>query len=187
MLLAGVGPKTLDLAGTAFDGTILHPILTTDAVARSSVRVRSAADRAGRDPDRVEVHATVIVAPDRPPDEIVGARGLGYLLVEGLGDAIVAANGWDTAALAAIRAHPRFAGIAYHQLKSLPPAELAVVSRELPRHWVADAAAVGSAAECAARVDEYLDAGATHVLLHGLDSGATAALMAAYARRSGST
>ena len=185
LLLAGVGPRTLELAGSAFDGAILHPILTTDAVARSAVRVRAAAEHAGRDPDRVEIHATVIVAPDRPANEIVGARGLGYLLVAGLGESIVAVNEWDPAELAAIRAHPRFAGLAYHQLKSVLPAELAVASEQLPQHWLTDGAAVGTADECAARVDDFLDAGATHVLLHGLDHTATAHLMAAYRRRAG--
>lgn len=183
LLLAGVGPKTLDLAGRAFDGAILHPFLTVDAVSRSAARVRHAAERAGRDPGQVEVHATVIVAPDRPADEIVGARGLGYLLVAGLGESIVSVNGWDPAALAAIRAHERFAGLAYHQLKSLPVAELALASAQLPAAWLGDAAAAGSSAECAARIDEFLDAGATHVLLHGLDHDGTTRLMAAYRDR----
>ena len=186
LLLAGVGPRTLDLAGSAFDGAILHPLLTTDAVSRSVNRVRLAAERARRDPERVEVHATVIVAPDRPTNEIVGARGLGYLLVTGLGESIVAVNGWDPGQLAAIRAHERFTDLAYHQLKSVPTAELAAVSTQLPEAWLTDGAAVGTADECAARIDDYLDAGATHVLLHGLDHEATARLMTAYRRRADS-
>jgi probable F420-dependent oxidoreductase len=185
LLLAGVGPSTLDLAGRAFDGAILHPILTTDAVARSAERVRAAAAQAGRDPDRVEVHATVIVAPDRPAHEIVGARGLGYLLVSGLGESIVAVNEWDPAELAAIRSHERFNGLAYHELKSVPAAELAIASEQLPPHWLTDGAAVGTADECAARIDDFLDAGATHVLLHGLDHEGTARLMTAYRSRAG--
>jgi probable F420-dependent oxidoreductase len=183
LLMAGIGPNTLELAGRAFDGAILHPLLTTGAVARAAAAVRSAAEQAGRDPEQVEVHATVIVAPDRPPDEIVGGRGLGYLLVAGLGESIVAANGWDPAELQAIRAHPRFAGLAYHQLKSVASSELATVSRELPPGWLTDGTAVGTAAECAARIDEYLAAGATNVLLHGLDANGVAPLLDAYRQR----
>jgi 5,10-methylenetetrahydromethanopterin reductase len=183
LLLAGVGPKTLDLAGASFDGAILHPLLTPEAVARSAARVRTAAERAGRDAEQLEVHATVIVAPDGPANEVIGARGLGYLLVAGLGESIVAVNGWDPAALAAIRAHDRFTGLAYHQLKSVPVAELAAVSEQLPPHWLTDGVAAGTAAQCAARVDDYLDAGATHVLLHGLDHDATTRFMAAYLGR----
>lgn len=183
LLLASIGPNTLDLAGSAFDGAILHPLLSTEAVARSAERVRAAADRAGRDPDRIEVHATVIVAPDRPAHEIVGSRGLGYLLVAGLGESIVAANEWDAAELARMRSHERFAGLAYNELKSVPTADLAAASRHLPAHWLNDGAAVGSADECAARIDDFLDAGASHVLLHGLDLAATTRLMTAYRAR----
>src|SRR6478609_5734393 len=43
VLLAAVGPKTLALAGRTFDGVILHPFLTTDAVHRSVGIVREAA------------------------------------------------------------------------------------------------------------------------------------------------
>ena len=38
LLLAAVGPKTLALGGRFFDGVILHPFLTPDAVRRSGVR-----------------------------------------------------------------------------------------------------------------------------------------------------
>ncbi len=180
LLLAGIGPKTLDVAGTAFDGAILHPLLTPQAVGRAAAQIRAAAERCERDPASIEIHATVIAAPDRPADEIVGARGLGYLLVAGLGESIVAANGWDPAELTRIRAHDRFAGLAYHQLKSIPTAELATISGQLPSQWLNDGAAIGTATRCAERIDDYLAAGATHVLLHGLDVTATASLMAAY-------
>ena len=96
VLLAAVGPKTLALAGRTFDGVILHPFLTTDAVHRSVGIVRKAAARAaGRDPDALRCYATVVVAPDREPDDIglaVGRVAAGYFQLRGLGDALVAAN-----------------------------------------------------------------------------------------------
>jgi 5,10-methylenetetrahydromethanopterin reductase len=177
LLLAGIGPRTLELAGSAFDGVILHPLLTPDAVTRASAVVRAAAEEAGRDPEAIEIHATVISAPDRPFDSVVGARGLGYLLVQGLGESIVAANGWDPAELARIRSHPRFAGLAYHQLKSVPSADLARVSSELPAEWLTDGTASGTADECASRIATYLESGATNVLLHGMDSESIAPLV----------
>ncbi len=177
LLLAGIGPRTLELAGRVFDGVILHPLLTPDAIGRAAATVREAAEQAGRDPESVQIHATVITAPDRPFDEIVGARGLGYLLVEGLGESIVAANEWDPAELVRIRANPRFADLAYHQLKSVPTADLARVSTELPDGWLTDGTASGSAIECAARIHTYLGSGATNVLMHGLDADATGPLV----------
>jgi probable F420-dependent oxidoreductase len=177
LLLAGIGPRTLALAGRAFDGAILHPLLTTDAVSRAAEIVRRAAADAGRDPDAMEVHATVITAFERV-DEVVGARGLGYLLVDGVGEAIVRANGWDPQALARVRAHPRFAGIDYTQLKSIPVPDLARISTELPEAWLRDGAATGSPERCAERMLDYLASGATHVILHGGD-GATVTRVAA--------
>jgi 5,10-methylenetetrahydromethanopterin reductase len=179
LLLAGIGPHTLALAGRAFDGVILHPLLTPDAVSRSAALVRAAATDAGRDPDAIEVHATVITAADRSTEMVVGARGLGYLLVEGLGESIVAANGWDAAELARIRAHQRFADLAYHQLKSVPTADLARISSDLPVGWLIEGSAAGTATECAARLAAFVEAGATNVILHGLDLAAVAPLAAA--------
>jgi alkanesulfonate monooxygenase SsuD/methylene tetrahydromethanopterin reductase-like flavin-dependent oxidoreductase (luciferase family) len=45
--------------------------------------------------------------------------------------------------------------------------ELGEVSSALPQEWLADAAAVGSAAVCAARLRQYLAAGADEILVHG--------------------
>jgi 5,10-methylenetetrahydromethanopterin reductase len=179
--MAGIGPRTLDLAGRAFDGAILHPLLTPEAVDRASSIVRAAAERAGRDPHEVEIHATVITAPDRPFDEVVGARGLGYLLVDGLGESIVAANEWDPSGLDRIREHPRIADLEYHELKSVPTAELAQISTELPAGWLTEGTAAGSNAECATRIGRYLSSGATNVILHGLDSAAIGPLTGAVA------
>jgi 5,10-methylenetetrahydromethanopterin reductase len=111
-------------------------------------------------------------------DEVVGARGLGYLLIDGVGEAIVRANGWDPQALARVRAHPRFAGIDYTQLKSIPVPDLARISTELPEAWLRDGAATGSPERCAERMLDYLASGATHVILHGGD-GATVTRVAA--------
>ena len=170
ILLAAVGPETLALGGRAFDAVVLHPLLTPEAVARSVGRVRDAATTAGRDPATIAVHATVVVAADcgeAETEEIVGARSLGYLLMPGLGDALVAANGWDVDALAAVRAHPRFAGLDYGAVKRVPTGDLGEVSHTLPGRWRTDAAATGTAAACAARLGDYLAAGADGVLLHG--------------------
>ena len=81
------GPSTLGLAGRSFDGVILHPFLTPDAVRRSVDIVRDAAADAGRDPGALRCYATVVVAPDRAPGDIglaVGARAAGYFHVSGL-------------------------------------------------------------------------------------------------------
>ncbi len=186
---AAIGPRALAIGGGAFDGVILHPLLTPDAVGRATARARAAAEANGRDPDSLEIHAAVIVAPDRdPPDrdpeEIVGARALTYLLMHGVGEALVMANGWDPAGLDRARAHPRVAGRDYSAVKSVPPAELGEISRLLPAHWLSDGAVVGTTAACAARLDDYLDAGATGILLHGTTSDELGPLVDAFEARS---
>ena len=62
MNLAAIGPKTLALAGAHFDGVLLHPFLTPEAVGRAAAQVREGAERAGRDPSSVTVWATVVTA-----------------------------------------------------------------------------------------------------------------------------
>ena len=183
LLLAGVGPRTLHAAGSAFDGAILHPMLTPDAVGRAAERIRAAATEAGRDPDRVEIHATVVVSDEASADRIVRARGVGYLLMSGLGEALVSANGWDPDLLASLRNHPRVSGLAYHELKSVPTDDLATMSRDLPDRLWLDAAAIGSPTDCAARLDAYLAAGATHVLIHGSTPDQLGPLVASRAAR----
>jgi alkanesulfonate monooxygenase SsuD/methylene tetrahydromethanopterin reductase-like flavin-dependent oxidoreductase (luciferase family) len=127
-------------------------------------------------------YAAVVTACDRTPhdaDLAVRSRGAGYFHVAGLGDALVRANGWDEAVLAAYRAHPRFAALGGHQAdKALSRDDLIEVSRSLPDAWIESASAVGDAAACADRLRQYLDAGADEVLLHGSTAEQFASLAA---------
>ena len=171
MLLAAVGPKTLDLAGRSFDGVILHPFLTAAGVARSVQAARGAAARSGRDPTVLRCYATVVVAPDCSAEDTelaVRARAAGYFQVTGLGDALVAANDWDPDDLARYRSDPTLVALGDQQAdKVLSRRELVEVSRALPDDWLPSSSAAGSAAECAHRLHEYLDAGADELVLHG--------------------
>jgi probable F420-dependent oxidoreductase len=182
MLLAAVGPKTLELAGACFDGVILHPLLTPDAVARSTARVRAAAERAGRDPDKVSCIATVLTAPGvsrAEEDEAIRARSAGYLSVSGLGDAIAAANYWDPEALAAYRSQP-----ALVQLNGLPAdkhlsrPELVDLCAGMPGDWLATGAVAADVPTTATRLDDYFAAGADEIILHGTVGAALAPLAA---------
>ena len=171
VLLAAVGPRTLALAGRAFDGVILHPFLTADAVHRSVEIVRAAARSAGRDLDALRCYATVVVAPDRDPGDealAVGARAAGYFQLRGLGDALVEANQWSADHLAAYRDQPKLRALGDRSAdKNLSREELIELSRAMPPGWLPSSSAVGSVEACAARLHEYLDAGADELVLHG--------------------
>jgi 5,10-methylenetetrahydromethanopterin reductase len=175
LLLAAVGPKTLACAGRHFDGVILHPFLTPDGARRSIEIARQSALAAGRDPAELECLATVVVAPDSDPDDeglIVLARAAGYLQVQGLGDALASANGWDPDALARFRAQPLLSGLGDRPAsKALNEETLRVVGRALPERWLSSSSAVGPASWCVTRLREYLDAGADGVILHGSTAG----------------
>jgi 5,10-methylenetetrahydromethanopterin reductase len=205
LLLAAVGPRTLALAGRAFDGVILHPFLTPAAVSRSVAAVRAAAQDAGRDPAGVRCYAIVVVAPDRsagevasggPPGDVtpdratsgvdiaIGARAAGYFHVDGLGDALVRANGWDPADLARYRSQPALAALAGRSAgRTLRREQLVELSRTLPDHWLPSSSAVGDAATCVARLQAYLDAGADELVLHGSTPANLGDLVAAFAAR----
>jgi 5,10-methylenetetrahydromethanopterin reductase len=171
IVLAAIGPRSLELAGRHFDGVLLHPFLTPEAVGRSAELVRKAAADAGRDPARVRVHATVVSAPDLTAEEegaVVAARALTYFQIPGFGENLAAANGWDPAPLAILRAHPMFTGIRGAADHHFTRHQLVDVAQELiPREWIESAAAVGTAGACARQLQAYLAAGADEIALHG--------------------
>lgn len=170
LLLAAIGPKTLALAGAHFDGVLLHPFLTPEAVGRAAAQVRDGAEQAGRDPSSVSVWATVVTASGLPPEEeaaVVGARAVTYFQIPGFGEQLAEANGWDTAALATLRAHPQLAGIKGAADSVRTRAELTEAATALPEEWVTGASAVGTPEQCAQRLAAYRAAGADELLLHG--------------------
>ncbi|HVW42624.1 MAG TPA: TIGR03857 family LLM class F420-dependent oxidoreductase [Amycolatopsis sp.] len=149
LLLAGVGPRMLELAGRCYDGVILHPFLTPDAVRRSAAAARRARDGAGKDPSTFAVIAAVVIAPGSTPEEqteIVERRALRYFRGPGLGEALTTVNGWDVTGLSRLR--ERSATV-------------------VPRGWLESSAALGDAAACRRRLDEYFEAGADEIILHG--------------------
>jgi len=153
-LLAAVGPRMLALSGAHFDGVILHPFLTPEAVRASAAAARRSREEAGRDPDDFLVVAAVVVAVDADEQEharIVSGRALRYLRSPGLGESISAVNSWDPAPLAAMR----------ERGASRDPAAV------VPRAWMDSSAAAGSLAVVRDRLETYLDAGVDEIILHG--------------------
>jgi probable F420-dependent oxidoreductase len=170
LLLAAIGPKTLELAGRAFDGAVLHPFLTPSAVRESATRVRAGAEAAGRDPGDVRVVATVVTAPDLTAEQelaVVGGRAVTYFQIPVFGELLADVNHWDRAGLAALRAHPTLAGLRGAADSHFTKDQLAEVSRALPAEWLVEGAAAGSAGVCAARLRDYLAAGADEIIVHG--------------------
>jgi probable F420-dependent oxidoreductase len=171
LMLAAIGPKTIELAGRHFDGVVLHPFLTLQAVSRSAEIARRAAKDAGRDPQQFRVIATVVVAPDFTVAErllTVEARAVTYFSIPDVGGAILRVNEWDPTPVQRLLADPNLAGLEFQRV---PHAEfMARISKAaplIPGTWATEGAAVGDARQCAARLRAYRDAGADELLLHG--------------------
>ena len=169
LVFAAIGPKALALAGRHFDGVLLHPFLTPEAVRRSVAAVREAEKQAGRPARSVRVYATVVAACDLPAEQelaMVGARAVTYYQIPGFGERLAAVNGWDPEPLARLRTHPRLVGIRGAADSVLTREELVEVASVLPTAWTA-AAAIGSARSCHDTFDRYREAGADELVLHG--------------------
>jgi 5,10-methylenetetrahydromethanopterin reductase len=170
LVLAAIGPKGLAMAGHHFDGVLLHPFLTPDAVRRSVRVVREAERAAGRPEGNVRVYATVVVACDLPPAEemaVVGARAVTYYQVPGLGERLAEVNGWEPDALARLRSHPSLAGVKGSADSVLTRDQLVDVVSVIPGSWIIDAAAVGPSSTCFEVFERYREAGADELVLHG--------------------
>ena len=171
IIFTAIGPKSLEFAGTHCDGVLLHPFVSPEGVRNSTRIVRDAAEQAGRDPMAVRIYHNIIVAPDLPKDEedaVVRGRAITYFELPGFGDMIVDVNGWDKSVLDQIRAHPQIAALNGKPAdQAFTRQELVEVGRILPQKWIDEGAAVGTAAQCADQLMDYLDAGADEILLHG--------------------
>ena len=190
LLLGAVGPKTLALAGTHFDGVVLHPFLTLEAVSRSVAIVRHAARKAGRDPSSVTVYATVVLALDtitaQERADILEARAVSYFMHRELGLALARANGWDERPIHQLSD----AGISDLEFRQHSPNGrelMAAHVKTLPTQWLNDGAAVGSVSHCIGRLGQYLEAGANQILIHGATPEHQGLLVSELARLSGRT
>lgn len=169
MLLGALGPKTLALAGRHYDGVLLHPFLTDQAITEAAEIVRKAAEDAGRRHNACKVWATLVVAADQAEEETLAigpARLLTYVHMAGYGEQICETNGWDSSVLAAVRNHRLFDGGRTAD-QDFTRYETAEVTSLFPDHWMPESAALGSAEYCAKRINDQFDAGADGVLIHG--------------------
>jgi probable F420-dependent oxidoreductase len=182
LAIVAFGHNTLELAGRAFDDVILHTFFTDSTLQRCVDTVKSAAERAGRDPASVRVwscYATVgdHLSPEQQTKKLVG-RLATYL--QGYGDLMVETNGWDPAVLRAFRDDPLVKSFRGALDDKATNEQLDHVATLIPDEWL-EPAATGTAAQCAAAVRRQLDLGADGVIMHGATPGQLAPIVQAYA------
>ena len=169
VLMMAIGDKTLELAGRVADGVVLHPFMSDETVRRSVEVVRNAAADAGRDPGSIRVWSVLGTVTDEVPEELRLRKLVGRLAtyLQGYGEVLVRTNGWDLADLERFRTDDLVVGYpgAFDAVGTVDDLTH-LRDHVLPAEWLA-ASATGSAADCAARTTDQLDAGADSVVLHG--------------------
>lgn len=180
--LVAFGPNSLELGGRAFDHVILHTFFTDETLQRCVRTVKSAAERAGRDPDDVTVWSCFATVGDHLPEPLRLKKTVGRLAtyLQAYGDLMVETNRWDPEVLARFRADDL--------VRSIPGAidvlatteQLGHIATLLPDEWLAPAA-TGTAEQCADAVRRQLTLGADAVIMHGASPSELAPVVEAYA------
>jgi 5,10-methylenetetrahydromethanopterin reductase len=182
VLMMAIGPKSLELAGRVADGVVLHTFLTDETLARAVRTIRDSAERAGKDPAQVRVWSVLATVEESISEEQQLRKLVGRLAtyLQGYGEVLVRANGWDPAALERFRNDDLVQGYpgAFDAIGTVE--ELSHLRDDvLPSEWL-DASATGSAAKCARRIQDQLDAGADSVVLHGATPTELAPVLSAW-------
>lgn len=179
--LSAFGPKSLQLAGRAFDAVLLHTYFTDETLERCVATVRRSAEEAGRDPAAVRIWSCFATVGDHLPEDLRLKKTVGRLAtyLQGYGDLMVRTNGWDPAVLERFRAAPIVQSIRGAIDQVATTAELEQIAPLLPAEWLAPSA-TGTADRCAAAVLGQLDLGADSVILHGATPDQLAPVVEAY-------
>jgi probable F420-dependent oxidoreductase len=183
LLMTAFGRRSLEFAGTVFDGVILHTFMSDEAVSRAVSLVRRGAERAGRDPDSVKVWAVLAVACNASEErrlKLLTARMATYLQAPGYGELLFAINGWDPKGLQAFRSHDAVTAVAGGIDSVATTDQLRAIRDIIPEEWLP--AAAGSPEQCARRIVDQLAAGAYGVILHASLPDESAPALEAYER-----
>ena len=102
VLMMAIGPKSLELAGRVADGVVLHTFFTDETLARAVRTIRD--ERRARRPatrPAVRVWSVLATVEESIPEEQRLRKLVGRLAtyLQGYGEVLVRANGWDPAAL----------------------------------------------------------------------------------------
>ena len=181
MSVAAFGENTLSLAGRCFDEVILHTFFTDETVLRCIETVRTAAERAGRDPSEVRVWSCLATVGDHLSYEARMMKTVGRLAtyLQGYGELLVNTNRWDPAALQRFREHPVVTGGRGAIDAGATTEDLEQLAEVIPAEWLAPSA-TGTPEQCAAAVRHQLDLGCDAVIMHGATPAQLEPVVAAY-------
>ena len=175
------GPHSLALGGRCFDRVILHTFFTEETTRRCVATVKASAERAGRDPGRVQVWSCLATIGDHIAEDRRLMQSVGRLAtyLQGYGELLVRTNGWDPAVLERFRADEVVAGFLGGIDVNATPAQLEHIATLIPDEWLAPSA-TGTPAQCAEAVRGQLAMGCDGVIMHGATPRELEPIVAAY-------
>lgn len=161
LYVAGTGPKMQTMAGELADGLLTPSITTPDFVRYARANVKAGAEAAGRDPAAIDVGATIVASIDEQRERgRAGAREIAgmYLAnkVQNIGQSADVLL--DKAGLSQEEIQP----IAQAMEQGGRLAAAAAVTDEILDKTKPIA---GTPGDCIAAIEEYRDAGCTHIML----------------------
>lgn len=161
LYIGATGDAMLELSGEICDGVVLNYGMSVERIKEAIALVEKGAKKAGKTLKDVDLPELLVVSlSDRNPDLAV-ARGkvlvTSYLAIEPHFRAHLGAPQELIDEVCAQLTWPNFT-----------PADIERVAPIIPEELVRKVAAVGSAAECRAKVKEYVDAGVTCPILYPL-------------------
>jgi probable F420-dependent oxidoreductase len=181
LALVAFGPNTLALGGRVFDDVILHTYLTPETLQGCVKTVKTAAQKAGRDPDSVRVWSCLATVGDHLPEQLrlkkTVARLATYL--QGYGDLLVQTNDWDPAVLQRFRADSVVTSIAGGIDHKATPEQIEHIATLIPDDWL-EPSATGSAQQCVDRIRKEFGYGADALIMHGATPDELEPVVAAY-------
>lgn len=179
------GPQATSAVATAFDGIMLCPLLTPEATANARRGIDRACERIGRDPGTVRVAQCVITAADLDEYETrqqTYARAVTYMQIDHWAKATVRVNGWSLEPANRLREFDQFKGMPsadeqFHRRDLMDATEL------IPDEWITASCAVGTAADCVRKFEEFRAAGADEIITYGTTPGQNAGVVDAWRDR----
>ena len=173
--MAAVGDKTLEFAGEHCDGVMLMSCLTAEAVRHSTEIIRRGAEKAGRDPDSVDICAHSVTACDVSEEKLLNyvvRRLNSYFVLPHLRNAVCEVNGWDLALADKIGAEivassSSSAGLGDEGISKDMDELRRFYEKVYPREWLDSSNAMGTGEDGAKFMRSLMDAGATRIIVHG--------------------
>ena len=159
--VAGTGPRLQEMAGEIADGLLTPSITTPEFVRRSRRRLEMGARAAGRDPDDVDLGCTIVASIDEDREKgREGAREIAgmYLAnkvenIQASADELLESAGLEREEIRPIAEAMRQGG----RLAAAAAVSDAILDRTCP--------IAGTPQDCIQAIEEYADAGCTHVML----------------------